>query len=300
MVVNEFTGLDPHDQYHNAFSRLLKWDPLGRVLMLGTDQRDQFIPELRRAIADFVPAAGAVFDFGCGDGQTLALAIDAFPAGTRISFEDPNPDYIARYRRMVASRSNLELGVALLCSLLGMPQNRFASIHVVGTNGKTSVSRMTSALLEGHGVTTGAYLSPHILSWRERIQIRGEPISEPAFDEAVERAEQAAEAADRAAGDEGPVTQYELLTAAAFLAFAGARVQFAVIEAGLDAIGISRTHDSPIATASRGNEAGITATSSLTSRGTLPAGSATLTVPSGARRSRSFRPASVNLSLPLA
>lgn len=114
IVVNEFLGLDPHGQYRNAFSRLLKWDPLGRVLMLGTDQRDLFVPELRRAIDTFVPTAGAVFDFGCGDGQTLALAADAFPAGARISFEDPNPDYVARYRRMVASRGDLEVGVALV------------------------------------------------------------------------------------------------------------------------------------------------------------------------------------------
>lgn len=114
-----------------------------------------------------------------------------------------------------------------------MPQNRFASIHVVGTNGKTSVTRMTAALLEAHGVSTGAYVSPHISSWRERVLIRGEPISEEAFSEALERAEQAAEVADRSAGDEGPVTQFELLTAAAFVAFAAARVQYAVIEAGL-------------------------------------------------------------------
>jgi dihydrofolate synthase / folylpolyglutamate synthase len=120
-----------------------------------------------------------------------------------------------------------------LCTLLGMPQNRFASIHVVGTNGKTSVARMTAALLEEHGVSTGAYLSPHILSWRERILIRGEPISERAFDRALDRAEQSARVADRAAGEEGPVTQFELLTAAAFLAFAEARVEYAVIEAGL-------------------------------------------------------------------
>jgi dihydrofolate synthase / folylpolyglutamate synthase len=120
-----------------------------------------------------------------------------------------------------------------LCSLLGMPQNRFASIHVVGTNGKTSVTRMTAALLEAHGVSTGAYVSPHIRSWRERVLIRGEPISEDAFAEALERAEQAAEVADRSAGEEGPVTQYELLTAAAFMAFASARVQYGVIEAGL-------------------------------------------------------------------
>jgi dihydrofolate synthase / folylpolyglutamate synthase len=120
-----------------------------------------------------------------------------------------------------------------LCTLLGMPQNRFASIHVVGTNGKTSVTRMAAALLEAHGVSTGAYVSPHIHSWRERILIGGEPISERAFDEAVERAEQAAEVADRSAGDEGPVTQFELLTAAAFVAFAAARVQYGVVEAGL-------------------------------------------------------------------
>jgi dihydrofolate synthase/folylpolyglutamate synthase len=114
-----------------------------------------------------------------------------------------------------------------------MPQNRFASIHVVGTNGKTSVTRMTAALLEAHGVSTGAYVSPHIMSWRERVLIRGEPISEEAFTQALERAEEAAQVADRAAGDEGPVTQFELLTAAAFVAFAAARVQYAVVEAGL-------------------------------------------------------------------
>jgi dihydrofolate synthase/folylpolyglutamate synthase len=120
-----------------------------------------------------------------------------------------------------------------LCSLLGMPQNRFASIHVVGTNGKTSVTRMIAAVLESNGVSAGAYTSPHILDWRERIQIRGEPVSIDAFTRALERAEESAAVADRSAGEDGPVTQYELLTAAAFLAFAEARVEWAVIEAGL-------------------------------------------------------------------
>jgi dihydrofolate synthase/folylpolyglutamate synthase len=120
-----------------------------------------------------------------------------------------------------------------LCSLLGMPQHRFASIHVVGTNGKTSVARMTMALLEAHGVSAGAYVSPHISSWRERILVHGEPMSEDAFAVAVERAEQAAQVADRSAGDEGPVTQFELDTAAAFVAFAEAGLQYAVVEAGL-------------------------------------------------------------------
>lgn len=114
IIVNEFTGLDTHQQYRNAFSRLLKWDPLGRVLMLGTDQRDLFVPELRRAIVDFVPKAGEVFDFGCGDGQTLALAADALPGGSRLSFEDPNPDYVDRYRRFVKSRVELKVGAAIV------------------------------------------------------------------------------------------------------------------------------------------------------------------------------------------
>ena len=114
IVANEFTALDTHQQYRNAFSRLLKWDPLGRVLMMGTDQRDLFVPALRQAIVDFVPKAGEVFDFGCGDGQTLALAADALPGGARLSFEDPNPDYVDRYRRFVESRGDLEVGVALV------------------------------------------------------------------------------------------------------------------------------------------------------------------------------------------
>ncbi len=120
-----------------------------------------------------------------------------------------------------------------LCTLLGMPQHRFASIHVVGTNGKTSVALMTAALLEAHGVRTGAYVSPHVVSWRERIWIGGEQISQEAFAEAVERCAEAAETANRAAGEEGPVTQFELDTAAAFFAFAAAGVKLAVVEAGL-------------------------------------------------------------------
>lgn len=139
---------------------------------------------------------------------------------------------ILQAREVLGWRLGLER-MRRLCSLLGMPQNRFASIHVVGTNGKTSVTRMTAALLEAHGVSAGAYVSPHITSWRERILIGGSPISEGAFEAALERAEQSAQVADRAAGEEGPVTQFELLTAAAFVAFAEARVEYAVIEAGL-------------------------------------------------------------------
>ena len=63
-----------------------------------------------------------------------------------------------------------------LTTALGLPQRRFASIHVVGTNGKSSVTRMAAALLEAHGVASGACLSPHAARWTERTLIRGEEI----------------------------------------------------------------------------------------------------------------------------
>ena len=74
-----------------------------------------------------------------------------------------------------------------LCTLLGMPQHRFASIHVVGTNGKSSVTRMTAALLEAHGVATGACVSPHPSRWSERVLLRGAEIGAAEFAAAVER-----------------------------------------------------------------------------------------------------------------
>src|SRR4051812_25075944 len=84
LVRNEFEGLDLHRQYRNAFGRLLKPDPLGRVLMMGTDQRDMFVPELRRVIETSVPKDAHISDFGAGDGQTFALVADSVPEGTRV------------------------------------------------------------------------------------------------------------------------------------------------------------------------------------------------------------------------
>jgi dihydrofolate synthase/folylpolyglutamate synthase len=121
-----------------------------------------------------------------------------------------------------------------LTSVLGMPQHRFDSIHVVGTNGKTSVAQMIAALLEAHGITSGACLSPHLVRWSERIRIRGERIEPAPFEAAVERTAQGAEVANRALEEEGDaVTQFEAATAAAFVALAAARVSAGVIEAGL-------------------------------------------------------------------
>ena len=120
-----------------------------------------------------------------------------------------------------------------LSTALGLPQHRFASIHVVGTNGKSSVTRMIAALLEAHGMRTGACVSPHATRWAERVLIGGEEIEEVAFAAAVERAAQAAETVNRGLEPGEAVTQFELATAAAFVAFAAARVEIAVVEAGL-------------------------------------------------------------------
>src|SRR4030095_15340823 len=97
----------------SAVARLLRPDPLGRVLMMGTDQRDMFAPELRRAIETSVPSDGHIFDFGAGGGQTLALVADALPRGTRVSIEEPNPEYIANYLAFLKTKAHLRLGMAL-------------------------------------------------------------------------------------------------------------------------------------------------------------------------------------------
>lgn len=111
IVCNEFEGLDAHRQYHNSFARVLKPDPLGRVLMMGTDQRDLFVPLMRRAVANYVPADGHIFDFGAGDGQTFGYVADAVPPGTTVSVEEPNPAYLAAYQAFLERQPHLRPGV---------------------------------------------------------------------------------------------------------------------------------------------------------------------------------------------
>jgi len=117
IVCNEFEGLDTHRGYHNAFARALKPDPLGRVLMLGTDQRDLFVPLLRRAVARYVPAGGRIFDIGAGDGQTFAYIADAVPSGTTVSIAEPNPAYLAAYQGFLERQHHLRSGIAVPAGL---------------------------------------------------------------------------------------------------------------------------------------------------------------------------------------
>lgn len=110
-----------------------------------------------------------------------------------------------------------------LMSALGLPQRRFASIHVVGSNGKSSTVRYIAAVLARHGLRTGSYTSPHLATFRERIEVEEEPVSEERFAEAVERT----------VGLVDEITQFEAITAAAYHELAARGVEVAVIEAGL-------------------------------------------------------------------
>jgi dihydrofolate synthase / folylpolyglutamate synthase len=120
-----------------------------------------------------------------------------------------------------------------LMTVLGLPQRRFASIHVVGSNGKSSTARFCAAILERHGLATGSYTSPHLRSFRERIEVGEEPVSDADFAAAVTRAAEAARMVNRTADADDHVTQFEALTAAAYHELARRGVEVAVIEAGL-------------------------------------------------------------------
>src|SRR5439155_9341302 len=109
-----------------------------------------------------------------------------------------------------------------LLAELGDPERAFPAIHVVGTNGKSTATRRAAAFLEREGLSAGAYTSPHVAGWSERIQIGGEDVD---LDRALERV--------RGASERLAATQFEVLTAAALAELAAARVDVAVVEAGL-------------------------------------------------------------------
>ncbi|HTA14670.1 MAG TPA: cyanophycin synthetase [Solirubrobacteraceae bacterium] len=120
-----------------------------------------------------------------------------------------------------------------MMTVLGSPERSFETIHVVGTNGKTSTTRMIAAILERHGLRTGCYLSPHLVSYTERVQIAERDIETHAFAAAIAQAAWAAERVNRTLAEDDHVTQFELLTAAAFWELARREAQVVVVEAGL-------------------------------------------------------------------
>ena len=118
-----------------------------------------------------------------------------------------------------------ELGLGRMRALLAEleePQRAYPAIHVVGTNGKSTATRRAAAFLGREGLTTGAYTSPHVSGWSERIQVDENDVD---LEQALERVRSPAERIG--------ATQFEVLTAAALAEFAETRVDVAVVEAGL-------------------------------------------------------------------
>jgi dihydrofolate synthase/folylpolyglutamate synthase len=118
-----------------------------------------------------------------------------------------------------------------LVDLLGSPQLSFPSIHLTGTNGKTSTARMIDSLLRGFGLRVGRYTSPHLEGVSERISIDGDPATPAVFARAFDDVEPYVELVDSRHPER--VTFFELLTAMAFSAFADTPVDVGVIEVGM-------------------------------------------------------------------
>ncbi|MFZ0229746.1 MAG: folylpolyglutamate synthase/dihydrofolate synthase family protein [Mycobacterium sp.] len=125
--------------------------------------------------------------------------------------------------------------ISALMDLLGSPQLSYPSIHIAGTNGKTSVARMVDALMTALQRRTGRTISPHLQSAVERIAIDGKPISPATYVATYAELEPFVQLIDQQSEDNGgpPMSKFEVLTAMAFAAFADAPIEVGVIEVGL-------------------------------------------------------------------
>ncbi|QCX76589.1 Folylpolyglutamate synthase [Streptomyces sp. YIM 121038] len=121
--------------------------------------------------------------------------------------------------------------IALLMDVLGEPQRAYPSIHITGTNGKTSTARMIEALLGAFELRTGRYTSPHVQSITERISLDGAPIDPERFIEAYQDIKPYVDLVD--AKEEHRLSFFEVLTGMAYAAFADAPVDVAVVEVGM-------------------------------------------------------------------
>ncbi|KAA0103787.1 folylpolyglutamate synthase/dihydrofolate synthase family protein [Mycolicibacterium sp. P1-5] len=157
---------------------------------------------------------------------------------------DPTPDEIAALlqvehlldqrwpeTKLAPSTARIEA----LMEMLGSPQLSYPSIHIAGTNGKTSVARIIDALLTAFSRRTGRTTSPHLQSAVERIAIDNEPISPARYVEVYREIEPFVQLVDAQSQAEGgpAMSKFEVLTAMAFAAFADAPVDIAVVEVGM-------------------------------------------------------------------
>ncbi len=148
----------------------------------------------------------------------------------------PHPLYAQVEHALLARWPETRLDPSLdriraLVDLLGEPQRGYPVIHLTGTNGKSSTSRMIDALVRALGLRTGRYTSPHLQSMTERISFDGQPLSEEQFVAAYGDVAAYLEVVDRSS--QHPVSFFEAITAMAYAAFADAPVDVAVVEVGM-------------------------------------------------------------------
>ncbi len=147
-----------------------------------------------------------------------------------MDFERAVSGLLARGRgRMVPDLSR----ITALTELLGEPQRTYRSVHVTGTNGKTSIARMVTALCSAVGLSAGTYISPHLQVVRERLAVAGRMIGEQAFADLYEDVAPLAELIDEDREQGDHVTYFELLTAMAYWWFAQQAVEVGVFEVGM-------------------------------------------------------------------
>jgi dihydrofolate synthase/folylpolyglutamate synthase len=116
---------------------------------------------------------------------------------------------------------------------LGNPHQRYACLHIAGTNGKGSVAAISESMLRHSGWTTGLYTSPHLVRVEERIQVNGRPIGPRGFAALATRVQKAEAALLEEKTLDRPLTTFEFLTCCAFLYFAWKEIDLAVMEVGL-------------------------------------------------------------------
>lgn len=217
------------------------------------EAQDEEAARLAREAAEdeeFDAAVKAIVSSGLVAGPDLSVVADVVADDSQ---SGPPPDAVAEaerialdgavdavYRSILTRAPEHKVQPSLervreALAVLGNPERAFRSIHITGTNGKTSTARMVEALLRERGLRTGRFTSPHLTSVRERMAIDGAAISREDFLAAWEDVEPVVELVDRkstAAG--GPrMSFFEVFTVMAYAAFANAPVDVAVVEVGM-------------------------------------------------------------------
>jgi len=135
-------------------------------------------------------------------------------------------------RRRFGIRPGLEV-ISALCAGLGHPERAFPSVHLTGSKGKGSTAALTEAVLRGHGLRTGLFTSPHLASYRDRIQVDRKPIPREEVVAGVERVDALAGRLQREGAIDRAPTFFEVTTAVGFDWFARSKVEVGVIEVGI-------------------------------------------------------------------